>query len=652
MMLVKMRKYTLAIVLVFGLTVCVFGGTDQNQSIDNNRSSTETNISSIEEPSTAITGQSMSISPSAKISWDELVRLSQAQSQQAEPMEMIVPYMTVPKREQLNEIEIQPQPADALYKLEESGVAGIPPVGINFQALPDDNTQIPPDTHGAIGKNHAMTMLNTQVRIQNKLGNIISTVSLAAFWAPAGASGVFDPRIIYDQGADRWLATCDADRRSAASAVLFAISDTDDPTGGWTFYKIDADPTNIDWSDYPDIGFNNTWIAITNNMYAVSDDSWGGAAMWVIDKSTALAGGALSWTFFPIGSDTFGGYSGATLRVCHTFGSESKLYIADNAGWAVGTHVMRISKITGTASTPVWSATPGISPYNGTGWFYVANDFDWNQIDAAQAGTSARINTNTPGLVNTVFRNGHIWTCHSAGLPIGAVDRTAVFWYELDPSSMPTPIVQSGVLDGGVDVHHFFPSIAANTNDDAFIGFSRSDPTIFAEAAYTGRLATDPLGTMDVIRVLKAGEDSYIKDFGYGQIRWGDYSATVIDPSDDLCAWTIQEYAALDVGGSASNDRWGTWWGKICVGGVCDCEPGNMNADGVINIFDVTGLISYLYLGGAAPIPYELCNGDMNCDCVCNIFDVTGLISFLYLSGTPPCTCEEWLTACGPPLRK
>jgi hypothetical protein len=86
--------------------------------------------------------------------------------------------------------------------------------------------------------------------------------------------------------------------------------------------------------------------------------------------------------------------------------------------------------------------------------------------------------------------------------------------------------------------------------------------------------------------------------------------------------------------------------------GPCDCEPGEMNADGVINIFDVTGLISYLYLGGSAPTPYALCNGDMNKDCVCNIFDVTGLISFLYLGGPPPCTCNEWLTACGPPLRK
>ena len=86
--------------------------------------------------------------------------------------------------------------------------------------------------------------------------------------------------------------------------------------------------------------------------------------------------------------------------------------------------------------------------------------------------------------------------------------------------------------------------------------------------------------------------------------------------------------------------------------GPCDCEPGNANGDATINIFDITYIISHLYLGGPAPTPYALCSGDPNKDCTCNIFDITFIISNLYLSGPPPCTCEEWLTTCGPPLRK
>jgi|GEM_PF-3001394 len=511
------------------------------------------------------TGQKMVVPPTAHVSWSELVSMEETKAPPADQVPREIPFMHEPPPGRLEETDDRSAPPDALFS-PYNLVGSIPPATTNFQALPDNNTTIPPDTHGAVGRDYVMTMLNSQVRIQTRTGANVSTVSLATFWAPAGGSGEFDPHLIYDQSEDRWMAICDSDRRSAASSVLFAISDSDDPTGSWTFYNIDADPTNIDWADFPDIGFNNTWIAITNNMFTVSSDSYSGNAMWVIDKSTALAGGALTLTFFPVGSDVFGGYGGSTLRVCQTFGSEPKLYLVDRR-WKIGaTHVLRLTEITGTASSPTWSATPGsISGYPGTGWFYVINNFDWNQINASQLGTSVLVETNDPRILNAVYRNGKVWCTHSGGLPIGAVDRTAVFWYELDPTAMPTPIVQSGVLDGGSDVHHFFPSITANANGDALIGFSRSDASRYVEGVYTGRLASDPLGTMDTISVLKVGEDSYVKVGGSGRVRWGDFSATVVDPVDDFSFWTIQEYAAQDVGPGASDDRWGTWWGKVAM---------------------------------------------------------------------------------------
>ncbi len=110
---------------------------------------------------------------------------------------------------------------------------------------------------------------------------------------------------------------------------------------------------------------------------------------------------------------------------------------------------------------------------------------------------------------------------------------------------------------------------------------------------------------------------------------------------------------AVGMGSSATYDMNHGFWQDF--GGeptVCDCQPGNSNGDAVTNIFDITYLISFLYLHGPAPVPYVLCNGDPNKDCTCNIFDVTFIISNLYLNGPPPATCEEWLAACGQPLRK
>jgi hypothetical protein len=123
-------------------------------------------------------------------------------------------------------------------------------------------------------------------------------------------------------------------------------------------------------------------------------------------------------------------------------------------------------------------------------------------------------------------------------------------------------VLQSGVLDGGGSVHHFYPSIAANAANDALIGFSRSSPSLFVEAVWASRFAADLAGTMTSgPTVLKLGEDSYEKTFTGPDVRWGDYSATCVDPVDDTTFWTIQEYAETDVGGTPNDDRWGTWWG-------------------------------------------------------------------------------------------
>ena len=61
-----------------------------------------------------------------------------------------------------------------------------PAVSASFIALGDDNTTIPPDTQGTVGPKHLMTTLNSQVRIQNKDGTVVSTLSMNVFWSSMG----------------------------------------------------------------------------------------------------------------------------------------------------------------------------------------------------------------------------------------------------------------------------------------------------------------------------------------------------------------------------------------------------------------------------------------------------------------------------------
>jgi hypothetical protein len=61
---------------------------------------------------------------------------------------------------------------------------------------------------------------------------------------------------------------------------------------------------------------------------------------------------------------------------------------------------------------------------------------------------------------------------------------------------------------------------------------------------------------------------------------------------------------------------------------------GDNSGDSLVNIFDVTYMIEYLYMGGPAPDPIWI--ADINNDAALNIFDITFLIGFLYLDGPAP----------------
>ena len=528
-------------------------------------------------PSFAATGQRVTIVPFTHKTWDELVQIDRDPDKSKLPQVESDDLELLPPAREIGPVGKNMTPPAGETQQILAPTSGTLTIGRNFLGLADNGSTIPPDVDGAVGLDRIMTFLNSQVKIQTKTGTTLSTISYGAFWAPTGVGSISDPRVVYDPATDRFFATSVADFQTNSSSMVLAISGNGNPGGSWTYFKIDADPTNATWADYPDIGFNQTWIALSARMFGNPNGGFVGTSMWAIDKSTALAGGPLVVSFFPVGSDAFGGFNGSCLRICVTYGTEPTLYVADNVNLTSGgTHLVRISQITGTGPAANWSEVPG-SSIGGSGLFFVAHNFASSQIDAAQLGTGIRINTNDSRALNAVFRNGHVWLTHSAGLPTSGVNRVGVFWYEVDPLAFPNPIVQSGVLDGGAGSFYYFPSIAVNYRGDALIGFTHSDATHYAEAAYMGRLAGDPSGTMSAPAVLKVGESSYIKDFGSGRYRWGDYSATVVDPVDTVGFWTVQEYAAHDVGPSSSDDRWGTWWGTTSI---------DLDADGIADSVD------------------------------------------------------------------
>ncbi len=441
--------------------------------------------------------------------------------------------------------------------------------------VPDTNgfVFIPPDTMGGVGPAHLMTALNNKVLIQDRLGSSVSSVDLFVFWTALAVTTPTYTRVLYDATSGRWIVT-GWDGPRATSRVLFAISDTDDPTGSWDFYSFVADGTSITFADWVTTGYNGTWIAIASNMFNVAPpNAFVGPKMWVIEKATALAGGPLTVTIFPTGFHTAatGGFGGASLFPATTYDpAEPKLYLLNQSFTStimgVVTPLITATEISGTGPAPVVAGVPG-STFGGpaSGLFPVTNVYSASTLrTCSQLGDPRTISPFSTRIAQVLVRNSRIWAVNAGGLPVpGTINRTVVCWYQIDAAAMPTPIVQSGQIDGGSGTCQWVPSIAVNCADDAVVGFSRGDASKFAESAYAMRLGTDALSTMGPMRVLKTGESFYFKTFGGPTNLWGRYSATNVDPVDDKTFWSIQEYAALRVGPADNDSRWGTWWGRI-----------------------------------------------------------------------------------------
>lgn len=428
-----------------------------------------------------------------------------------------------------------------------------------FDAVADTGF-VPPDSHGAAGPNHLVTMINGGVRIQTKTGRNLGQVTQDQFFYRIPVStNTFDPKIFYDATDGRWIASTEADARSASARQILAVSATSDPTGLWYFWSIDVDAADANWADHTRLGFNRTWITMTANVVANVGGNVGNM-LWVVDKATALAGGSITVNTFGPGFDSaIPGGAAFTLTPAVTVGNEPTLYIA--ATYFLNGTSVQLSQITGTGPSPVWSVVPG-SVLPGSGGYVVANAWaPASTPGAAQAGSASTLETFDDRMQDVYFRDGRLWFAHVGGLPTVSPTRTATFWSEVDPTAMPAPEVQSGVLDTGVAGGAIFePSIAPNASRDAVCGFTRSDSTRFAEAAFTSRLVTDLPGTMGAVTVARAGLAKYVKLDGNGRNRWGDWSATCIDPCDDATFWTIQEYAAAPLSGV---DQWATYWQRV-----------------------------------------------------------------------------------------
>jgi hypothetical protein len=301
----------------------------------------------------------------------------------------------------------------------------------------------------------------------------------------------------------------------------------------------------LSWLDFPNVGFNGKWIVVTGNFFQNSSGGQTGAVAYVFDKVRMIAGTGAPYmkiadpasftmcpamTYDPVEPNIF------VVNIYNNFGGQ-----------------LNLRKISGTVASPILSGTIGF-PTSSDNWSYNGNsgsDF------MKQSVITNQLDGGDDRITNLTFRNNKLWCAHTVFLPYGTPTRSSIMWWQIDTNANP---LQNGIIDDPATPSFFaYPSITVNANDDALLGFTNVSSLIHPSCAYTLRMHTDPPDSMRALRIFRHGRNTYFQNFGGFKNRWGDYSATCVDPSNNLDFWTIQE--------SVSNtaNLWDTWWAQVKI---------------------------------------------------------------------------------------
>jgi hypothetical protein len=134
-------------------------------------------------------------------------------------------------------------------------------------------------------------------------------------------------------------------------------------------------------------------------------------------------------------------------------------------------------------------------------------------------------------------------------------------WYEINNPGGTPQVGQQGTFAPD-STFRWMSSIAMDKSGDIALGYTKSSSSISPSVAYTGRIPSDPLNTMEAETVLVSGSGSQNGTLH----RWGDYSAMTVDPVDDCTFWYTQEYMKT-TGTFNWNTRIGSFKFSNCGGG-------------------------------------------------------------------------------------
>ncbi len=485
--------------------------------------------------------------------------------------------------------------------------------GLNFhdQRFANGGNQFsvePPDQGLCAGNGFVIESVNDVIQVYDAAGNALlnggQAVDLNTFYGyPAAINrttnargpSITDPSCIYDQAIGRFVQIALTLDHVGSTAALsgtnhldIAVSDTGDPTGTWTIFKLPVQNNGTEGTpdhhctngfclgDYPHIGADANGIYLTTNEFAVFGSGFFGAQVYGIGNNllTGCTGSVVLFNTLGTGPDG----AGFTVWPAQTPGNQfdtdnggTEFFLSSNAVFSnTGASnnillwtMLNTSSLNSASPAPILAiSTIGVDEYavpprakqpagNRPLSQCIADTVIDPTCNTAIAGINSHnnatfgppngsLNSNDSRMQQVAFANGKLWGALDTGVNVGGQDRAGIAFFVINPNSKKVVIQgQAGIANTDLT----YPAVGVTTSGRGVIAFTLTGDSDFPSAALAGLDALAGMGSVQTAATGSGpwdGFTSYVI-FGSGRPRWGDYGAAAVDGND---IWVASEYVA------------------------------------------------------------------------------------------------------------
>jgi len=415
----------------------------------------------------------------------------------------------------------------------------LPGLGLGFTGPqgPFTFAWAPSDSNASVGATQVVEVVNVSLLVLDKATGTptLGPVLMKSLWtgvnkscASEGGTALIDPVVLYDKQAQRWV--LEGATLNPPYYTCFAVSTTSDATGPYNAYAF-ALPQNGFTTPRFSIWPDGYYLSLYNTMA-----NYVGPAACVVNRQQMIAGQAATMQCLSTPETSIGisgmmpsDMDGATPPPAGT----PNYYMVEGPA---GSNALYLYKF------HVDYVTPANSTFTGPTAISVA-PYTQGALGAIvpQLGTTQKLMAIGTWVMHRVaYRNFSTANPPHDSLvlthTVSVGKKTGVRWYELRNLDTTPTVFQQGTYAPDSN-YRWMASVAQDKMGDLAVGYSVSSATMYPSIRYSGRLVSDPLGTLETEATIFNGAA-----YQTGSIRWGDFTSMGLDPVDDCTFWYNNQY--------------------------------------------------------------------------------------------------------------